>query len=321
MTIPDFASLIDLASERLGGSVLMASDDFFAEKENLIKEADAVFKPGVYTDNGKWMDGWESRRKRTEGHDWCVVALGMRGSIQGLDVDTSHFRGNHPPEISLEAFDAGESGPLPEEPEWTPVCPRTAIQEDSHNYLQLGSDGPWTHVRLNIFPDGGVARLRVYGRVVPSWDDAGGEIELSAVRHGGHVVGCSDQHFCKMGNLILPDEPRNMGDGWETRRKRGPGNDWVIVSLGAIGRISRIELNTRFYKGNYPDRCSIEGSLVEDDWEMVLGEQKMLPDHLHCFDELLSRGPFRQIRLNVFPDGGVARMRVFGTLANTSAHE
>jgi allantoicase len=315
---PDFTTLINLASERLGAEVLSATDDFFAEKENLIKDEEAVFKEGLYTDHGKWMDGWESRRKRDAGYDRAVVRLGLRGVLHGLDVDTSHFVGNHPPEVSVDGLDLGHEaeGRLPLDAAWAEVLPRTAIQENHHNLLPIDDARAWTHLRLNIYPDGGVARLRAFGEVVPVWDDSDDEIELSAIRHGGLVVGCSDQHFCQMGNLNLPDAPRHMGDGWETRRRRGPGHDWVIVTLGAPGHINRIELNTGFYKGNYPDRCSIDASPDADpasaNWVRILDEVKMRPDHVHQFGDFAERGPFRHIRLNIYPDGGVARMRVWG---------
>ncbi|MBO6574392.1 MAG: allantoicase [Rhodothermales bacterium] len=309
MDRPAFTGLVDLASARLGGRVLEATDDFFAEKENLIKQEEAVFKTGLYTDRGKWMDGWESRRKRTPGHDWAVVALGMRGRIRGLDVDTSHFRGNHPPHVSLEGRD-GE-GP------WTELVPRTAIDEDTHNFIPVQAAQVCTHVRLHIYPDGGVARLRVFGDVVPVLPADGREIELSAIAHGGLAIACSDEHFCRMANLLLPDSPRNMGDGWETRRRRGPGHDWVTIRLAGPSVLSRVDLDTAFYKGNYPDRCRLEGCLGDPQtapWQEALPETPMKADHLHRFEAFRAAGPFDHLRLCIYPDGGVARLRAFGRL-------
>ena len=308
--MPDFTSLVDLAVDRLGGRVLEATDDFFAEKENLIKEEPAVFKVGLYTDRGKWMDGWESRRKRVPGHDWAIVQLGLRGRIRGLDVDTSHFRGNHPPHISLEARDG--SGP------WTEIVPKTPVDEDAHNFIAVEDDRPWTHVKLHIYPDGGVARLRVFGEVEPVLPTDDREVEISGVALGGRTIGCTDEHFCKMGHLLLPDAARHMGDGWETRRRRGPGHDWVLVRLGAPAHLTRVELDTAFYKGNYPDRCMLEGCLGDPEsssWLCIVPESKMQPDHKHTFDEPAAAGPFDHVRLHIYPDGGVARMRVYGRLA------
>ncbi len=310
MSTPPFTSLIDLAAERLGGQVLEATDDFFAEKENLIKQDEAVFKPGLYTDNGKWMDGWESRRKRGPGHDWAVIALGLRGIVRGLDVDTSYFRGNHPPHFSLDGRDG--DGP------WTEVLPRTAINEDSHNFVPVADPRPWTHVRLNIYPDGGVARLRVFGDVVPLLPTDGREIELSAIANGGLCLSCSDEHFGRVGNLLLPDASRNMGDGWETRRRRGPGHDWVVVRLAGPAHLERVVLDTAFYKGNYPDSCGLEGCLGDPktaSWHGLTGREKLRADAVQTFNALQESGPFDHVRMSIYPDGGVARLRVFGRLA------
>ncbi|MFT4605918.1 MAG: allantoicase [Rhodothermales bacterium] len=310
MSTPSFTSLIDLAALRLGGEVLEATDDFFAEKENLIKQEEAVFKPGLYTDNGKWMDGWESRRKRGPGYDWAVISLGLRGIIRGLDVDTSHFRGNHPPHVSLDGRDG--DGP------WTEVQPRTAIDEDSHNFVPVADQRPCTHVRLNIFPDGGVARLRVFGDVVPILPTDGREIELSAIAHGGLCVSCSDEHFGRVGNLLLPDGSRNMGDGWETRRRRGPGHDWVIIRLAGPANLDRILLDTAFYKGNFPDSCVLEGCLGDAEtavWKPLTGSEKLGADAVHTFDIPTDSGTFDHVRMSIHPDGGVARLRVLGRLA------
>jgi allantoicase len=316
-----FTSLIDLVSERLGGAVLAASDEFFAPKENLVKQEAAVFKPGLYTDDGKWMDGWESRRKRDAGHDWAIVRMGLRGVIEGLDVDTSHFKGNHPPHFSIDAIDGS-----PDSESWTQLVPPTAILEDSHNFVAVDDNRPWTHLRLNIFPDGGVARLRVFGQVEAILPSDAREIELSAIANGALTVACSNEHFGLMGNLLLPDAPRNMGDGWETRRRRGQGHDWVVVRLGCAGQISRVEIDTTFFKGNYPDRCSLEGSLLVGDpdqmnWTPILAETAMKPDTKHVFSELLSSGPYSCVRLGNYPDGGVARLRIFGTRSQMTTSE
>lgn len=309
MNRPSFTSLIDLAAERLGGRVLEATDDFFAGKENLIKEGDAVFKPGLYTENGKWMDGWESRRKRDPGHDWAVISLGLRGIIRGLDVDTSHFRGNHPPHFSLDARDG--DGP------WVEVQSRTAIDEDSHNFVPVDDERPWTDVRLHIYPDGGVARLRLFGDVVPILPTDGREIELSAIAYGGLCIACSDEHFGRVGNLLLPDASRDMGDGWETRRRRGPGHDWVIIRLAGPAEVHRVALDTAFYKGNYPDCCFLEGCLGNPDgatWRPLTGTEKLSADCVQTFDQLENSGPFDHVRVSIVPDGGVARLKVFGRL-------
>jgi allantoicase len=329
-----FTRLADLASARTGGRVLAASDDFFAPKANLIKPAAPIFVPDRYTTRGKWMDGWESRRRRTPGHDWCIVQLGMRGRIRGVNVDTSFFTGNYPTHGSIDAIDTPR--PLPSRllgaggPPWTTVLAKTALNGDAHNYIPVTDDRPWTHVRLNIYPDGGVARLRVYGDVEVDWDRAappGRVVDLAFIRHGGIVLAVSDMHYGAKDNMLMPGRAKDMRDGWETRRRRGPGHDWAIVRLGAPGEIRRIEIDTNHFKGNYPDRASVEGCLAPGAdvealqraaWTELLPESKLHPHHRHIYHtELRRAGPVSHVRLNTFPDGGVSRLRVHGTVADT----
>ena len=316
----DFTDLIDLASQRLGGSVLYATDDFFAEKENLLKPEKAVWKEHEYTDRGKWMDGWESRRKRTPGHDFAIVRLGAPGVVCGVVVDTSYFRGNYPAECSFQGCFAPPETEidmlLSEETRWFEILPRSPLSGDSENKFLVDSPHAVTHVRLHIYPDGGVARLRVHGEVVPDWRRIGGlkqETDLAAVGHGALALSCSDMFFGNRNNLLMPGRAKNMSDGWETKRRRGPGHDWVIVQLAAEGEPRRVELDTSHFKGNYPDACSLE-AYVDGEWTELLPRTKLLADTLHVFiDELLPAGAATRLRLNVFPDGGVARMRVYGT--------
>ncbi|HEX8252222.1 MAG TPA: allantoicase [Thermoanaerobaculia bacterium] len=314
----DFLNLIDLASERLGGSVLYANDDFFAEKENLLKPAKAVWKEHEYTDRGKWMDGWESRRKRVPGHDFAIVRLGLRGVIRGVVVDTAFFRGNYPESCSIEGTSMRVDAPVDAllAADWRKLLPRKPLKGDSENVIAVTSNDAVTHLRFNIFPDGGVARLRVHGEVVPEWRLAGGltnELDLAAVENGADVLNCSDMFFGPKHNLIMPGRAHNMSDGWETRRRRGPGHDWVVVKLATEGRVRRIELDTNHFKGNYPDTASIEGSTDGEHWIELLPRTKLQAHTRHFFiDELLTDGPFTHLRLNVYPDGGVSRMRVWG---------
>lgn len=314
----DYLDLVDLASERLGASVLYANDDFFAEKENLIKPSKAVWKEHEYTDRGKWMDGWESRRKRVPGHDFAIIRLGARGVIRGAVVDTSFFRGNYPESCSIDGVSASVNT-LPEElvnAQWQPILPRSPLQGDSENPFAVNDPHAFTHVRFNIFPDGGVARLRLYGEVVPDWHRGGGlgtDVDLAAIENGGTVLTCSDMFFGPKHNLIMPGRAHNMSDGWETRRRRGPGHDWVIVKLAAQGTIRRIEIDTNHFKGNYPDTASIDASNDGDDWRPLLPRTKLQAHTRHFFrDELIDDAPAAYLRLNVYPDGGVSRLRVWG---------
>src|SRR6476659_2682836 len=261
----DFTELIDLGSERLGSAVLFANDEFFAPKENLLKPSAPVFIEGKYTDLGKWMDGWESRRRRTPGFDWCIIRLGLPGIVRGVVVDTSFFRGNYPEQCSVEAttFDGlpTEEELTDESVKWMPILPQVQLAGDSQNPFPIDYNERVTHLRFKIYPDGGVARLRVYGEVAPNWNrlrQVGGYIDLAAVENGGLVLSCSDMFFGHKHNLIMPGRAANMSDGWETRRRRGPGHDWVIVQLACEGVVRRVEIDTAHFKGNYPDTCSIE---------------------------------------------------------------
>jgi allantoicase len=311
--------LIDLAAERLGGSVLYATDDYFAEKENLLKPAKPVWKEHEYTDRGKWMDGWESRRKRVPGYDFAIVRLGLRGIVRSAIVDTAFFRGNYPESCSIEGTAARVDATLEqlEGAEWRELLARSPLQGNHENIFDIDSTDAITHVRLNIFPDGGVARLRVLGEVIPEWRLVGGlgnEIDLAAAENGAQVLTCSDMFFGPKHNLILPGRAHNMSDGWETRRRRGPGHDWVIVRLATEGRLRRIEVDTNHFKGNFPDTCSIDGSIDGEQWTEVLSRTKLQAHTRHFFiDELRGEGPFTHVRVNVFPDGGISRLRVWGT--------
>ena len=331
-SIPTFTALADLASARVGGRAIAASDDFFAPKSNLVKPGPPVFIHGKYTTRGKWMDGWESRRKRTPGHDWCVVKLGMRGRIRGFNVNTAFFTGNFPTQCSVEALDTTKpvsaAVSAREGLPWVNILPKSGLRGDSDNFFAIDDDRPWTHLRLNIFPDGGVARLRVYGDVIVDWNRVaprGRVVDLAAIEHGGLVIAASDMHYGAKDNVIMPGRAGNMGDGWETKRRRGPGYDWLILRLGASGRIRRIEIDTNHFKGNYPDSASIEGCLAplgslaelgSAEWSELLPQTKLKAHHRHFYSSgLRHSGPVTHVRLNIFPDGGVSRFRVHGTLA------
>lgn len=322
----EFRDRVDLASARVGGSVVYATDDFFAEKENLVKPSAPVWDEHAYTDRGKWMDGWESRRKRTPGDDFCIVRLGIRGVIRGVVVDTSYFRGNYPDRCQIEACDVRPESSVDEllsdAVRWTIVVPESPLRGDSENLFVSETPFAFTHIRLRIFPDGGVARLRVHGEPEPDWRRAGGlggEVDLAAVENGGDVLGCSDMFFGPKHNLIMPGLAHNMSDGWETKRRRGPGHDWVIVKLATEALLRRVEVDTSHFKGNHPDTASIDAArsatddLSEAAWTELLPRTKLQPHTRHVFaDELVDVGPVTHIRLNVFPDGGVSRLRLFG---------
>ncbi len=324
-----FSQWANLADPRLGAEAIYASDDFFADKNRMLQAEPAVFIAGKYDENGKWMDGWESRRKRGEGYDYCIVRLGLAGRIHGVDLDTSHFTGNFAPAASIDGCLLTEGDP-DEQTQWVEVLPAATLQGDQHHYLAVADTGVYSHLRVNIYPDGGLARLRVYGEPQCNWEqrDPNALVDLLALENGGRAISCNDQHFGTILNLNMPGRGVNMGDGWETRRRREPGNDWAILALGHAGQIQSIEIDTAHFKGNFPHQCSIQAAFVPggtDDslvtqsmfWPELLPPQLMRMDAIHTFTEMLNDlGPITHVRLNIIPDGGVSRLRLFGRIAD-----
>jgi allantoicase len=330
----EFSDLVDLASEKLGGAVLFANDEFFAPKENLLTPTAAIWIEGKYTERGKWMDGWETMRRRSprldEEFDWCIVRLGAPGRIRGATVDTSFFRGNFPSHCSIDACSVGTGTDLAEllgeKTQWTEVLSKAALSGDTQNNFAIDFAERATHVRLRIFPDGGVARLRVYGDFLPDWDSLkrrGSEIDLAAAENAGTVPLASDMFFGHRINLIMPGLARDMSDGWESQRRRGPGHDWCVIKLGTRGRITRVEVDTSHFKGNYPESCSIDVGHVDPVasfdsivWQELLPNTKLQPHTRHTFvNELADLGNVTHARLNIYPDGGVSRLRLYGRIA------
>jgi allantoicase len=319
-----FKRYLNVADVRLGAVALYATDDFFAAKERMLQASEPEWRAGVYDDHGKWMDGWESRRRRDQGHDHCVVRLAAPSTVAALDIDTRYFTGNYPPYASVQACrtegepDAGTR--------WSELLARSALQGDQQNFFELQPGGIWTHIKLNIYPDGGVARFRVYGSVYRDWAHITGTepLDLAAALNGGMALACSDEHYGSMGNLLLPGRGVNMADGWETRRRRGPGYDWVILRLGHRGRIKQVDIDTAHYKGNYPHQVSIQGALLGPGaeaelsrqclaWPLLLESQLLQADSVHRFSgELRELGPISHVRVNIHPDGGLSRVRVLG---------
>jgi allantoicase len=326
---PMFTDLPDLAAERLGGAVIAASDEFFAPKEGLLKPGPPEWREGVYTERGKWMDGWETRRRRTPGHDWAIVRLGVPGIIRGVVIDTSFYTGNYPEYASIDA--AVESSDLPtsrpsdlETLRWRPLLPKSPLKGNRANPFELtAKPSRVTHLRLNIFPDGGVARLRVHGEAVPdeSVFGEGREVDLAALENGALVVSASDMHYGNPQNLLLPGRSTHMGDGWETRRRRGPGHDWCIVRLARRGVIERVELDTDHYKGNAPGHVMLESTdagpafnAAKVRWRTLVPKSAVDPHARHRWDGRKVQAA-THVRLNIYPDGGVARLRLFGNVA------
>jgi allantoicase len=325
--MPDFINQwIDLAQPRLGAEIVSCSDDFFAECSRMLNPEAPQFIVGKFDDNGKWMDGWETRRRRNGGYDHAIVKLGLAGEIKGIDIDTTHFTGNYPPAASLEA--CYSVTPADHSSDWQTLIPSTSLQGDRHHYFEIDNPVCFTHIRLNIYPDGGVARLRVHGRVVSDASalDGAAQHNLASVELGARAIAWNDAHFGAVANLLNPGKGVNMGDGWETRRRREPGNDWCIVELGHVGSIEGVVLDTAFFKGNYPDTCSIQAARVDGGtaqsiitqsqfWSELLPPQKLEMDREHAFGaEVQDIGPVSHVRINLFPDGGLSRVRLLGKI-------
>ncbi|WP_185983853.1 allantoicase [Aureimonas mangrovi] len=314
---------VDLAHPRLGTQVTFATDDFFADKARMIQPGPALFYPDRFDDNGKWMDGWESRRKRVPGHDHALVKLGQRGVIHAIDIDTSFFTGNFPPHAEIEAADTVEE---PGEGDWTTIVPKAALKGDSHNLFDIAERGPWRWLRLHIHPDGGVARLRVYGTVAKDWADVSPqeEVDLASLLNGGTAVAWNDAHYGHPANMLAPGTAPVMADGWETARRRVPGNDWCVLKLGTAGTVERVHIDTRHFKGNFPDRFTLRAKrlgsdpsadVIEEasaDWPLLVTETKLSADDQIEITTVEPLGPVTHVRLDIFPDGGVSRLRLFG---------
>ncbi|WP_197361935.1 allantoicase, partial [Streptomyces clavuligerus] len=330
---------VDLADRRLGAAVVAANDEFFADRENLLTPGPAVFDPERFGHKGKIMDGWETRRRRGTGadrphprdgdHDWALVRLGAPGVVRGVVVDTAHFRGNHPQAVSVEAA-LVPGTPSPEEllapgTAWTALVPRTPVGGHAANGFTVAVERRFTHLRLRQFPDGGVARLRVYGEVVPDpgWLAALGSFDLVALENGGQVEDASDRFYSPAAHTILPGRSRRMDEGWETRRRRDGGHDWIRYRLVERGEIRAVEIDTAYLKGNSAGWASLwlqDGT--DGEWTEILPPTRLQPDSGHRF--VLERPVTGdRLRLDIHPDGGISRLRVHGTLtpdATTRLH-
>ena len=316
--------LIDLAQPRLGSKVIFKTDDFFASANRIINPSPAVFKEGLFDKNGKWMDGWESRRKRTSGHDFLIIKLGKSGSINKVDVDTSHFNGNQPSMISLEGCYSKSKNI--KDLKWKTLIGKKKTKANSHHMFKSSSKSIFTHIKLNIFPDGGVARLRLYGSISKENNKFGNKtINLASLLNGASVIACNNEHFGKAENILAPGKAKNMGDGWETRRRRNKGFDWLILNPIDGKKIDKIEISTHHFKGNFPSHCSLQAAFVPNKkssssiikssvkWKFLLNKVNLSANKTHVFKNILMKNDkINFIKINIFPDGGISRFKIFG---------
>ena len=316
--------LIDLAQSRLGSKIVFKTDEFFAPAKRIINPWPAVFKEGVFDKNGKWMDGWETRRKRIKGYDYLILKLGQPGKIHKIDVDTSYFSGNHPSKVSLEACYSIKNTP-DKNTKWFTILKKSKTKANSHHFFNIKNKTIFSHVKLNIFPDGGVARLRIYGSMNLKKKFGKNSINLTSVINGATPIVCNDEHFGRAENILAPGKGKNMGDGWETRRSRGKNFDWLIIKFGKPGLIKKLEIDTHHFKGNYPDTCTIQTANITKDlsnksivnnsknWRFILNKSKLSAHKKHIFKKfLIKRSKENYLRINIHPDGGISRIRAFG---------
>ena len=316
--------MIDLAQSRLGTKIVYKTDEFFAPAKRIINPWPPVFKEGVFDKHGKWMDGWETRRKRGKGHDYLILKLGKPGKIHKVDIDTSYFSGNQPRQVSLDACFSKKKLPS-KSSNWIKILKKKTTKANSHHFFNIKNKSIFTHVKLNIYPDGGVASLRIYGSMQPKNKFGKKIINLTSVLNGATPIACNNEHFGRAENILAPGTGKNMGDGWETRRSRGKNFDWLILKCAAIGKIKKIQIDTHHFKGNYPDKCSLQAAYSNQKmssktivnkskkWKLLLNKVKLYAHKKHNFkNKLMKNNKVNYIKINIFPDGGISRIRVFG---------
>ena len=316
--------LIDLAQSRLGSKIVFKTNEFFAPAKRIINPWPPVFKEGVFDKHGKWMDGWETKRKRGKGYDYLILKLGRSGQISKIDIDTSYFSGNQPTKVSLQACFSKKKLPN-KNSKWTTILKKKPTKANSHHFFNVKNKSIFTHIKLNIYPDGGVARIRIYGSMKILKNFTGKVLNLTSVLNGATPIACNNEHFGRAENILASGMGKNMGDGWETRRSRGKNFDWLIIKCATAGKINKIQIDTHHFKGNYPDKCSIQAAFIDKKissraivnnskkWKLLLNKVKLYAHKKHNFkNNLMKSKKINYIKINIFPDGGISRIRVFG---------
>jgi len=316
-------NLIDLAAPVLGTKIIYKTDDFFASASRILNASSPIFKEGIFDKNGKWMDGWESRRRRTRGHDYLIIKLGKPGNIKKVDFDTSYFNGNQPTMVSLEGCNSKSNNI--KNFKWKKIIGKIKTKANSHHIFNVKSKSIYTHVKLNIFPDGGIARIRLYGSISINNKLLNKKINLTSILNGASVVACNNEHFGKTENILAPGKAKNMGDGWETRRRRGKGFDWVILNTISGKEIKDIEVSTHHFKWNYPSFCTVQAAYLSgkisakkivkqsNNWKLLLNKSYLSANKSHKFkNKLMKNNKVNYIKINIFPDGGISRFRMYG---------
>tara|TARA_B100002051_G_scaffold118790_1_gene113208 strand:+ start:900 stop:1886 length:987 start_codon:yes stop_codon:yes gene_type:complete len=319
-----FRNTVNLAEPKFGSKIIYKTDQFFGAANRILNSQKPIFKEGVYDNHGKWMDGWETRRKRGNGHDSLIIKLGRPGKIFDVDIDTSFFSGNQPSQASLQAC-FSEKNPT-KNTIWKTILKKKKLGPNQNHNFKIKNHSTFNFVKFNIFPDGGVARLKLNGKVdLEKINLKGKNVNLSSILNGSTIVGCNNEHFGKAENVLSPGAGYNMGDGWETRRSRGKNFDWIIIKFGIPGIINKLEIDTHHFKGNYPDSLTVQSALISNKvkskkilndskkWKILLGKTKLKPHKKHLFKTNTNKkNKVNCLRINIYPDGGLSRIRAFG---------
>ena len=316
MTELEFRGLPNLAARTLGATVIWTNDDFFADVHQLIAPGPPDFDAREFGPRGKVYDGWETSRRRATGradHAVAIVRLAAPGVVRGLVIDTTHFKGNFPPAATVEGTTLlgypDRAAIL--EAVWRPLVVNAGLEADGANLIAVdGVEQLITHVRLTLHPDGGVARLRVYGVVVPDPRVLGGRPDLAATTNGGIVIGASNWFYSSPANALGRGTAAVMSDGWETARRRDDGNDWMTIRLGCPGVLTHAVVDTSRFVGNSPSHAQLTDA---DSGIVLLERTSLLPDTEHVF-RLRPAGPVCSVRLDIYPDGGISRLRMRGSV-------
>jgi len=319
-----FKNTVNLAEPKFGSKIIYKTDQFFGAASRILNSQKAIFKEGIYDHHGKWMDGWETRRKRKVGHDYLIIKLGRPGKIFNVDIDTSFFSGNQPSEASLQAC-YSKIKPS-KNTNWKTILNKKKLGPDKNHNFKIKNHSTFNFIKLNIFPDGGIARLKLNGKVdLEKINLKGKNVNLSLISNGSTIVGCNNEHFGKAENVLSPGVGVNMGDGWETRRSRGKNFDWIIIKFGMPGIINKLEIDTHHFKGNYPETFTVQSALISNKiiskkiiknskkWRLLLGKTKLKPHKKHSFrSKTFKKNKINYLKINIFPDGGISRVRAFG---------
>ena len=319
-----FKNTVNLAETKFGSKIIYKTDEFFGAANRILSSAKPIFKEGVYDKHGKWMDGWETRRKRKKGHDFLIIKLGRPGKIFNVEIDTSYFSGNQPSQGSVEAC-YSKKNPT-KKTIWKTILNKKKLGPNRNHNFKIYNRSTFNFVKFNIFPDGGVARIRLNGIVdLKKINLSGKNVNLSSILNGSTILGCNNEHFGKAENVLSPGTGVNMGDGWETRRSRGKNFDWIIIKFGTPGIINKLEIDTHHFKGNYPDYLTVQSALIPNkvnikknltnskNWNIFLGKTKLKPHKKHLFKvNTNKKNKVNCLKINIFPDGGISRIRAFG---------